>query len=240
MNRLFIATRGIDSWRQRLASPDRHWRREYSAFETAVSWEYASRSDDGLPEPIGNLFAPTIYGPALLIQAVAEHKVTLPGGNACSQCDVWAILATPQGKLSLSVEAKAAEPFGDDALGNWLVAGNSDQSRQNRKQRWEYIQSHLPEGDFTNVRYQLLHRCAASVIEAKRLGLQHAAFVVQSFGAPKPSFNEFGIFCAAIGLQADRGKLATTDDAIEGGTIKLSLGWVDCPLATDQQVSAVV
>jgi hypothetical protein len=42
--------------------------------------------------------------------------------------------------------------------------------------------SHLPVADtFLRVRYQLLHRYAASVIEAKRLGFQHAAFVVQAF-----------------------------------------------------------
>ncbi len=39
MSRLHIATRGICNWRQRLASPDRQWKRSYSAFETAVSLE---------------------------------------------------------------------------------------------------------------------------------------------------------------------------------------------------------
>lgn len=51
-DRLFISTRGPSGWRDRLARPDRHWRREYSAFETAVTWEFfalsSARSSDRL------------------------------------------------------------------------------------------------------------------------------------------------------------------------------------------------
>jgi hypothetical protein len=54
--------------------------------------------------------------------AVAEHKVDLPGGIAASQCDVWAVVRTKAGMLSL-VEAKAKEKFGDEILEKWLVAG---------------------------------------------------------------------------------------------------------------------
>ena len=37
MNRMCVETRGICNWRERLAKPDRQWRRGYSAFETASS-----------------------------------------------------------------------------------------------------------------------------------------------------------------------------------------------------------
>ena len=113
MTRLCIETRGIGSWRTRLASPDRHWRRYYSAFETAVSWELASRSNSGIPEPIAKLLCASGYRDHVLIFAIAEHKVPLPGGNAASQSDVWAVVNTGVGSLSLTVEAKARESFGD-------------------------------------------------------------------------------------------------------------------------------
>lgn len=133
MSRLCIATRGIGSWRERLASPDRQWKRRFSAFETAVSWELASKS--GLPEPIRDLFRSSHYGEPLLMFAGVEHKVDLPGGNAASQSDVWAVVQTSAGMLSLTVEAKATEAFGEEMLENWLVAGKTANSIENRKAR---------------------------------------------------------------------------------------------------------
>jgi hypothetical protein len=235
MSRLCIATRGIGSWRERLASPETQWRRCYSAFETAVSWEYASSSSTGLPQPIAELFRDTPYENLVLQLAIAEHKVDLPGGRAASQCDVWAVVKTSKGMLSLTVEAKARETFGDDILERWLDAGGTEESKSNRKTRWDYVQSHLPKSEsFFQVRYQILHRCAASVIEAKRLGFQHAAFVVQAFNSPEESFQNYAAFCQALQIPGKRGGLATT--SVDG--VSLSVGWADCPLATDNDVAA--
>jgi uncharacterized protein DUF6946 len=235
MNRLHIATRGIASWRERLANPELHWQRKFSAFETAVSWEFASNSKSGLPGPIDKLFRESDYGEPTLISAVAEHKVDLPGGTAASQSDVWAVVKTTAGMLSLTVEAKASESFGDEILERWLVAGETEESISNRKKRWEYIRSHLPKSDFfPQVRYQMLHRCAASVMEAKRFGFLHAAFVVQAFNTPAKSFQDYVLFCEALQVPAARGGMAMT--SMEG--ISLSIGWADCPLATDAEVAA--
>jgi hypothetical protein len=237
MSRLFIATRGIGSWRGRLASPDRQWKRRYSAFETAVSWEHASQGKSGVPEPVAKLFRESHFGDPLLIFAVAEHKVELLGGNAASQCDLWAVVKTSVGMCSLSVEAKVNEAFGDDVLENWLAAGKTKQSGANRQKRFEYVRAHLPPSDgFHSVRYQLLHRCAASVIEAKRLGLTHAAFVVQAFSAPDTSFQDYAVFCRAMKIPATRGTMGTT--SVEA--ISLSVGWADCPNASDADIAATV
>ena len=235
MNRLCIATRGLGSWREQLASPDRQWKRGYSAFETAVSWERAADTSSGVPDPIARLFRESVHGEPLLIFAVAEHKVELPGGRAASQSDLWAVVRTSIGMLSLTIEAKANEFFGDDELEQWLIAGKSEESLANRKQRWEYVQTHLPKSDsFSRVRYQILHRCAVSVIEAKRLGFKQAAFVVQAFGSPAKSFDDYTAFCRALGLQASRERLSTA--LVED--ISLSIGWADCPLATNEDIAA--
>jgi hypothetical protein len=235
MSHLCISTRGISSWRERLARPDRQWKRGFSAFETAVSWELASKSESGIPEPIGKLLRERDYGDPVLWFAVAEHKVELPGGPAASQCDVWAVVETKAGVLSLTVEAKAKEKFGDKVLEKWLVKGKSERSRQNRKMRFEYVRSHLPPSDsYLQVRYQMLHRCAASVIEAKRLGFQHAAFVVQAFNCPEDSFQDYVVFCKALNIPAARGSMAPTF----ANGVFLSVGWADCVFATDAEVVA--
>ena len=74
MNLLCTETRGICNWRERLAKPDSQWRRGYSAFETAVSWEGASRKPAGLPEPIAALFRHSIFSEAALLLAISETR----------------------------------------------------------------------------------------------------------------------------------------------------------------------
>jgi hypothetical protein len=79
MSRLHIATRGICNWRERLASPDRQWKREFSAFETAVSWEFAAkRQSSGLPEPIEEILRRDEYADAALIFCLGGAQ----GGHA--------------------------------------------------------------------------------------------------------------------------------------------------------------
>jgi hypothetical protein len=171
----------------------------------------------------------------VLLLAVAEHKVDLPGGTAASQCDVWAIIKTSVGLLSLTVEAKAREPFGEEILERWLIAGKTKLSAKNRKDRWDYIRAFLPDsGSLSGVRYQMLHRCAASVIEARRLGCQHAAFIVQAFDTPDESFRDYQLFCEAMRIPASRGGMAATNAA----GVALSVGWIDCPFADDAAIAA--
>src|SRR5687768_6398220 len=112
MSRLHIGTRGVADWRQRLARPECHWKRGYSAFETAVSSEIAARTARGLPEPIVRALSNTPVADAVLLLGVAEHKVALRGRGYDSQCDVWALLTSAAGQVSLTVEAKANESFG--------------------------------------------------------------------------------------------------------------------------------
>jgi hypothetical protein len=169
-----------------------------------------------------------------------EHKVQLVGKSADSQCDVWALLNTAAGGLSLSVEAKANETFGqgNESLQDWLIAGGSERSRRNRKSRWEHISAHLPclaQGAYSLVPYQLLHRCAAAVIEAKRFRLSSAAFIVQAFWAPDESLEAFGRLCQVMSVIVKRGQMQVT--SVDG--IRLGVGWVDCPFATDAEGAGV-
>jgi hypothetical protein len=240
MTRLLTSTRGLCSWRDRLANPGIQWKRRRSAFETAVSWESVSRSRSGIPIALENLLRTHGFANPVLLLAVAEHQVELPGGRAASQSDVWAMVDTAAGIVSMTVEAKAGEAFGDEILSDWLVSGKSERSLENRKIRWHHVRAHLPDTDsFLQIRYQMLHRCAAAVIEAKRMGCPNAAFVVQAFDTPdrgKPDINfaEYVAFCTALRLPAARGTLSST--AVDG--ISLSVGWIDCPSATDAMIAA--
>ena len=94
----------------------------------------------------------------------------------------------------------------------------------------------IKDGGYDAVPFQLLHRCAVAVIEARRFGSAQAAMLVQAFGSPTSSFDEYAKLCAAIGLPAERGRIPCT----AAGGIRLGIGWVDCPFATDAQVASVV
>ena len=236
MNHLHISTRGIFSWRERLANPGTQWRRRYSALEAAVSWESASSTESGLPTPILNLLEHAYGNPKLLL-AIAEHKVPLPGGNADSQNDLWGLVKTATCIVSVTIEAKARESFGNETLAAWLR--DPEAPPANRQTRWQYICDHLPpvqEGAYLPVAYQLLHRCASAVIEAKRFGLKHAACIIQAFETPLNRFEEFSQFCEVIGIQVPRGGIA---NAIVGDVV-LGIGWADCPCATDAEIAAIV
>src|SRR5688572_27401237 len=98
MSFINIPTRGLGSWRDRLAKPDRQWRRGYSAFEAAVSWELAGKHrPSGLPQQIEDWFVECGIGNPALAIAIAEHKVPLAGRGGDSQCDVWALVMTEGG-----------------------------------------------------------------------------------------------------------------------------------------------
>ncbi len=241
MPKLHTATRSIHDWRMRLGDPEKHWKKGASAMETAVSWELAAKSASGLPEPIASLFAHSEFGEGELLLGVAEHKVPLEGTGGASQCDVWALVRTAVGTVSLAVEAKAQESFGEgnETLADWLNSGTSKGSKANRTIRKCHLLECLPagiDGAYDAIPYQILQRCAASVIEARRFGLQNAAFVVQAFLSPSKSFEMFERFCQALGIPATRDRMSFA----QVGEIKLGVGWADCKLASDAETVSVI
>ena len=109
MSHIHITTRSASDWRCQLGNPEKHWKRKASAMETAVSWEVVVEKASGLPKPIASLFIASILSNPKLLLAVSEHKVPLAGIGGASQCDVWALVMTNAGTVSMAVEAKAQE-----------------------------------------------------------------------------------------------------------------------------------
>mgnify|MGYP005838687073 CR=1 FL=1 len=209
MTRIMVPARGPEDWQALLADPVKHWRAGFSAMATARSWSAAS----GLPPEIAALVGPD----AELLLAVPEHKVALPGGERASQCDVFALVRQGGDTLALAVEAKVDEPF-DRTLKDWMGAGTSG-----KRARLGAIRDLLgcadPPG---NLRYQLFHRTAATILEARRFGTTRAAMIVQSFSQEHRWYNDFAAFCTFLGVQPERGRALTyrLPDGME-----LTLGW---------------
>jgi hypothetical protein len=227
---ILVPTSGLGSWKARLADPEKHWKPGYSAFEAAVSWELASQTDRGLPTPVAKVLdkEEELRGAKVLF-ALPEHKVPLPGGSRPSQTDVWALLHAPRGLISMAVEAKADEVFGD-TLETWKGESPGKEERLRYLHEVLKCQVSLPSA----TRYQLVHRTASAIIEARRIGASYAVMMVQSFRERSPSEADFVAFgnCFNVALSVD--SIVRLTQHTEP---RLYLGWAVSSVATDRDVA---
>ena len=230
--RILIPTLGPTDWRRLLSVPQEHWKRGRSAFETSISWEYAADSKRGLPDGICAAFDQVVeLRDAEVLMAIPEHEVALKGRGQGSHSDVWALLKTGAKYISLSVEGKAGEEFGDP-IPQWL-------STSNRTSRWHDLCKILqvPPSPVPNLRYQLFHRTASSILEAQRFVISHAVMIVQNFPSVNAKWSDFEQFVIHLGAQPVRGRIVNVP---RSDSIMLFLGWIDCSAATDSQVCQTV
>lgn len=209
---VYIPSRGAKDWRPLLGDPKKHWRKGYSAHSIAHSWEAAR----GLPPEINTVFG----GNADLLFAFPEHQVKMPGKGYASQCDVFALVRYDGQTIAMAVEGKVEEAIGP-TVGDWLKGDKTG----NRRARLDGIAQllGLAGKDLASLRYQLLHRSAAAVVESQRIGLSRAALIVQSFSPKDTGLDDYKAFTTALGVPTVLGKRVTAD--LPGG-IKLDLAWV--------------
>lgn len=195
----YLPSTGIDDWRK-LHKP-KHWRKGYSARETANSWEEAKHA---LPPKIVALFD----GPAELLAAIPEHKTRLPGRGKSSQTDVLAFVRIKNRVCAVAVEGKKDEHF-DKLIGKWLKGASAGKHNRLKHIAGKLGVPYPPPG---YIRYQLLHRAAAAVIEAGNFHADCAAMIVQSFSPEHKRFEDFQEFLNLFGIDpVKRDKIYKTD-----------------------------
>lgn len=212
MSRIYIPSNNANEWAQFLAEPVKQWRTGYSARTLAYSWQEA----DGFPEEVRNILANEFPSPELLL-AIPEHKVPLPGGSRASQNDIWVLARSGDELISIAVEGKVAEPFGP-TVKEWQA-----EPSQGKTERLAYLLDllGLPFAPET-LRYQLLHRTASAIIEAKRFNASHALMLVHSFSQACEWFDDYAAFVSLMGGQAN------VDEVISVGGrsgVNLYLAW---------------
>jgi len=218
LSKIYIPTVSADQWAQFLAEPSKQWRTGYSARALAHSWQEAN----GFPAEIQLAFEQSNHFKNIeLLLAIPEHKVPLPGGSRASQNDVW-VLARANGNLvSIAVEGKVSESFGP-TLAEWLA-----EESPGKTARLAYLRRELGLADGlylpNSIRYQLLHRTASAIIEAKRFGAHQAMMLVHSFSQSQEWFEDYAAFASLFHAEVAIGQVV---DAGSCGGIQLSLGWV--------------
>lgn len=213
MSRIYVPASSAEEWAQFLAEPVKHWRQGFSARTLAYSWQEAV----GFPPEVGSVLAPEFPSPELLL-ALPEHKVPLPGGSRPSQNDIW-VLARCNGQLiSIAVEGKVSEPFGP-TVQEWQA-----ESSPGKTERLAYLLSVLGLLSVPDTtRYQLLHRTASAIIEAKRFNAVHAVMLVHSFSQSSEWFQDYAAFVALMGGSAEENRMSSVGSR---SGVSLHLAWV--------------
>lgn len=238
MPRIYLPSLGTADWRRLLADPEKHWKRGNSALELSVSWESARNTPRGLPaEVAGILDSVVALQGAELLLGVPEHQVQLEGSGHPSQNDLWALLRTAGGIASLAVEAKAGEPF-DKIVRDWLPAPDQTSRKPLRLAALQSLLG-LKSQDVSHLRYQLLHRAASALLEARRFHTEVAVLLVQSFNrlADEESWQDFRRFAEVLGTEVNEGTLAM---ARTETSVPLYVGWVTSKPASDEAFAAAV
>ena len=88
------------------------------------------------------------------------------------------------------------------------------------------------------LRYQLFHRAASAVLEARRWRISKALMLVQSFAESPTSWQDYADFAAWLGVVAVRDQVVGPVKASE--RVDLYLGWVRSQLASNGLASAAV
>src|SRR5690606_1009209 len=100
----------------------------------------------------------------LQVSPIPEHKVPLAGGRGDSQNDVFALIRFDGQTSAVMIEGKVNEPFGP-TVGEWFATPSEGKIGRMRHLCEVLGLSAEPPA---NIRYQLLHRTASALIEARR------------------------------------------------------------------------
>lgn len=218
---IYIPAQTPDDWQRLLAEFNLHWKMGYSARTLAHSWQLA----DGFPSEVKQVFeqasnsAFTTVHPLLILP---EHKVPLKGKGKDSQNDLFVLAKAGDNQLAaMTVEGKVEESFGN-TVGVWKLSG--DGYTANKQMRLAYLAEALGLTNIPDaIYYQLLHRTASAVIEAKRFNAKYAVMLVHSFSPQGTWFDAYGRFAALYGHTIVKDKLY---HLISLGEIDLYSGWV--------------
>ena len=219
MNKFYIPTDGPETWKKFLADPDNQWKTGYSARSLAHCWEEAQ----GFPESANKVFKESpfeIFQSIEFLLGIPEHKVDLPpkGGHP-SQNDLFVLAKSKDELISIAVEGKVNESLGP-LVSEWIEEGSPG-----KFQRLEFLINllELSNRDLSQIRYQLLHRTASALIEARRFCTPHALMMVHSFSQEHRWFGDYAAFVALYGVEAE---LNTIHHVGEISGKELYLGWV--------------
>jgi len=219
MKRIYVPSGGVEDWQKFLAEPEKQWKTGFSAKALAYCWEEAN----GFPKEVETIFKDSEFDQLKDIEPlfiIPEHQVFLPPkGGRPSQNDIFVLAKSEGQSISITVEGKVSEPFGE-TLEDWLAKPS-----EGKKKRLNFLKDQLGlTGELPgSVRYQLLHRTVSAILEAKRFMAKKAIMLVHSFSQELEWYEDYQEFLKLFNIDASVNKL-TMVNKIHG--IELYCGWV--------------
>ncbi len=194
-----------------------HWKEGRSAKSLIDMWWNAN----ALPPSITRILdqAPE-WRNAELIDAFVERCTDLEDGRPShSQSALLTLVGLENGLGIIGIEAKVDEGF-DVTVKDWL-SKVSDGKRTRLAKLCALFG--LSAEDVLHLRYQLFHRTASAIYEARRYRARHAAMIVQSWSREAAGFNDFTSFFKALGLRELR--IGAISDPILVADVELRTAW---------------
>lgn len=219
MGNYFVPTDGPESWKKFLANPEKQWVAGYSALELAYCWEGATK----LPACVDRVFKQSeipVFQNVDVLFGFPEYKVPLPGGSASSQNDLYVLAKSNNELLTIMVEGKVSEPFGE-TVETWL--GNHPS--EGKRKRLDFLLKilGLQENHVRKIRYQLLHRAASAVMEATNITAKHSLMLVHSFSETGKWFEDYEEFVKLFHLTPKKDGIV---GPVQVNGKELYFGWV--------------
>lgn len=200
-----------------------HWKQGRSAKAVADSWFGAN---DIPPRVRAVLEQAPEFKSAELVDAWLERCTDLGDGrSSASQTDLLAVLGVGNELAVVGVEAKVTESFGP-LVSKWI--GDGSEGKEDRLQRLCDLLG-LDRASVSDLRYQLFHRTAAAILEARHYRAKKAVLMVHSFCDKGTGLPDFLGFFERMGVDGvGRDKLSSPAPV---GGITLWVGWTSdkCP-----------
>ncbi|MGY3547098.1 DUF6946 family protein [Bradyrhizobium sp. USDA 4469] len=206
-----------------------HWRDGRSAKLVAESWFAAKDRPEvrGLPEMVRITLGrcspdqAARFASAELLDAFLERCIDLGDGSTPSQTDVLAILRLPTEIAVMAVEGKVNESFGP-LVSEWQLEATPNSKKPARLLRLSQALG-IDLSACGALRYQLLHRTASALYEARRYHAKVAIMMVHSFDPNDTGAEDFARFSHALGI-AEAAPTYIVGPIIRDG-VDLYLGW---------------
>jgi hypothetical protein len=214
--KIYLQATKPEDWKQFLAEPI-HWKYGYSAMSLAYCWQEA----DGFPTAVKKLFKDSgikLFQDIEVLLALPEHKVSLPHRGPASQNDLFILAKGADQLISITVEGKALESFGD------LVSDWKKTSGREKRLYFLHNALGLQLSKVSDIRYQLIHRTVSALLEAKRFNATNALMLVHSFKENAQTLKDFLKFASLFNIEAEPNSINKADTL---GGIDLYLGWVN-------------
>lgn len=200
-----------------------HWKQGRSAKAVADSW---FRANDIPPRVRAVLEQSPEFSGAELIDAWLERCTDLGDRRGtASQTDLLAILGIGDELSVMGVEAKVTESFGP-LVSEWIAEGG--EGKEDRLQRLCALLG-FDRRNVSDLRYQLFHRTAAAILEARRYRARKAVMMVHSFCPVATGLSDFTAFFERMGVAGVGRDLL--GGPVRVGEVDLWVGWAsdECP-----------